>query len=183
MRVFHPIQKHIDSEVHPSSHAIHASTDLFTKDAPLAYEIRTIQKTILRRRSQVGSSGLLIQKEGWSNLAPLGSPAASEADDDDLIGWDEIKVDAPDLTNKATVVNLARIANDAYASPGDSRWMELDKFNLVSSDASTRPTFEPNQTQLTLPPFLFILRHCRSDGAMTRLGSEATCLQTQLTRR
>lgn len=37
----------------------------------------------------------------------------------------------PDLTDKMTVMNLATIANDAYARPEEKRWRPVDEFGLV----------------------------------------------------
>jgi hypothetical protein len=130
MRRFHPMHKHVGSQLEPPSPALHSASDLYTADSPLSYEIKTIRKTILRRRSRSGSAGFVVQDDSWSNLG--GGQEVVPDEDDALAGWDEVEVDAPDLTDKQTLVNLARIANDAYASPGESRWMELDKYNLVS---------------------------------------------------
>lgn len=59
---------------------------------------------------------------------------------DEEDSWEVKEVMVPDLTNMATVVNLAKIANDAYALPGDPRWMELDQFNLVRTFILVRRT-------------------------------------------
>jgi len=146
--IFHPIGKHHGSTLHPPSPFLSGSSTIFSASSPLSFQLKTTRRTILRRRAGTGSSGLILQGPrgrggAWSNL---GWDSASNEDDDEL-RWEEVEVDAPDLTDKQTVLNLARMANDAYATPGESRWMELDKFNLVSSLLSFPPS---------LPPSLFL---------------------------
>lgn len=179
--------------MHSSSPAVHSSSpsDALQDDGPLGYEIRTTIKTILRRRTAVGSSGLVIQDGSWSNLAGGRSLAPPDEDDDDdaeLGGWDEIQVEAPDLTDKETVVNLARIANDAYASPGDSRWQELDKYNLVSELTARRPPPPGPRWCTALADevrSLSIATHrvYRLDGPRMKPVCAGMCLRTRQTRR
>lgn len=45
--------------------------------------------------------------------------------------WSEVERPYPDLSHKETLVNLAILANDAYALPGSARWLEMEKYNVV----------------------------------------------------
>ncbi|KAL7416935.1 Alpha/Beta hydrolase protein [Mrakia frigida] len=170
---FHPIQKHHHSILHPPSPKLSNSSSIFSASSPLAFQLKTTRKTVLRRRAETGSSGLLLQGGGaWSNLG-WDSASTSKEDDD---RWDEIEVEAPDLTDKQTVLNLARMANDAYATPGESRWMELDKFNLTlpfgwgEEDAGLRGHVFADSTNSTL---VVSFKGTSLDGPVPKGGSTA----------
>jgi len=46
--------------------------------------------------------------------------------------WDEDEVPGPDTTDRETLLELAKMTNNAYVSPGDSEWYNLtDKWNQV----------------------------------------------------
>ncbi|KIP12275.1 hypothetical protein PHLGIDRAFT_27422 [Phlebiopsis gigantea 11061_1 CR5-6] len=45
----------------------------------------------------------------------------------EAIEWDEVHMLAPDVEDKHTLAQLARMAGNAYAVPGESSWYELDR--------------------------------------------------------
>lgn len=47
-------------------------------------------------------------------------------DETEDIEWDQLTVLGPDLENKHTINQLARMAGDAYALPGQGNWYEVD---------------------------------------------------------
>src|SRR5688572_10723980 len=48
--------------------------------------------------------------------------------------WDQVEILGPDVDDKHTLIQLARMAGDAYAVPGRSNWYELDSvWNQVGS--------------------------------------------------
>lgn len=56
---------------------------------------------------------------------PFGAYAADGGDGD----WDDVEVDAPDVTDRQTLLTLAKMSSNAYTTPEESNWWPLDKFN------------------------------------------------------
>ena len=53
------------------------------------------------------------------------------------IEWESVEISGPDVTDQHTLGQLARMAGDAYARPGQSNWYDLDHaWNTVKSPAS-----------------------------------------------
>lgn len=40
--------------------------------------------------------------------------------------WDALEVEGPDISNLNTIIQLARMAGNAYALPGQKNWYEVD---------------------------------------------------------
>lgn len=59
----------------------------------------------------------------------------------EVIDWDEIEVDGPDVEDRETLLLLAKMTNNAYLAPGEEGWYELgDHWNVVSSLSTTFAT-------------------------------------------
>jgi lipase ATG15 len=57
------------------------------------------------------------------------------------IPWDLIEVLGPDIEDKHTLSQLARISGNAYALPGQKNWYDIDSaWNTVSRRYLWRPT-------------------------------------------
>ena len=51
-----------------------------------------------------------------------------------LLDWDEDEVPGPDVESRETLLELAKITNNAYLEPGEPGWYELgDNWNVVST--------------------------------------------------
>lgn len=51
-----------------------------------------------------------------------------------LLEWDEDEVSGPDVESRETLLELAKITNNAYLEPGEPGWYELgDNWNVVST--------------------------------------------------
>ncbi|KAI0682348.1 alpha/beta-hydrolase [Cytidiella melzeri] len=49
-----------------------------------------------------------------------------------LVEWDEDEIEAPDVEKRATLLELAKMTNNAYLEPGEAGWYELDQEWTVS---------------------------------------------------
>lgn len=50
-----------------------------------------------------------------------------------LLQWDEEEIMGPDVEDRETLLELAKMTNNAYLEPGESGWYELgDTWNVVS---------------------------------------------------
>lgn len=47
--------------------------------------------------------------------------------------WEEIEVEAPDVTDRKTLLALAMMSSNAYIEPNSTDWYSLDKWNAVSN--------------------------------------------------
>lgn len=45
--------------------------------------------------------------------------------------WEEIEVEAPDITDRETLRSLAMMSSNAYVEPNTTEWYSLDKWNAV----------------------------------------------------
>ena len=51
----------------------------------------------------------------------------------EAIDWDEVEVEGPDVEDRETLLELAKMTNNAYLSPGEQGWYDLgDKWDVVS---------------------------------------------------
>lgn len=46
--------------------------------------------------------------------------------------WEEIEVEAPDTTDRKTLLALAMMSSNAYIEPNSTEWYSLDKWDAVS---------------------------------------------------
>ena len=84
------------------------------EDTSSSFEIRSRPTMVSRRR---GSAAGLVSQSPNSNLQVASPNYATPA------SWDTIIVPGPDLTDKATVVNLGKMCSDAYMfGPNDPDW-------------------------------------------------------------
>lgn len=50
-----------------------------------------------------------------------------------LLDWDEDEIEGPDVENRKTLLNLAKMTNNAYLEPGEAEWYDLGgDWNVVS---------------------------------------------------
>ncbi|TXT10915.1 hypothetical protein VHUM_01666 [Vanrija humicola] len=59
-----------------------------------------------------------------------GWAAPSFAPDDDT--WEDVEIDAPDVTDRQTILALAKLAANAYSVPQSDGWYELPGFNATT---------------------------------------------------
>ncbi|EIN07181.1 alpha/beta-hydrolase [Punctularia strigosozonata HHB-11173 SS5] len=76
-------------------------------------DIKTRRQTVYRPRSPAA-----YQSARWRSLRY----GESEA-----IEWDRIELRAPDVRDRHTLVQLGRMAGDAYAFPGNKNWYDIDE--------------------------------------------------------
>lgn len=46
--------------------------------------------------------------------------------------WEDVEIEVPDVTDRQTIITLAKMASDAYVVPDSSEWWPLDGYNAVS---------------------------------------------------
>lgn len=95
-------------------------------------------------------------------------------------GWAAAAVPGPDTASRATLLELAKMANNAYVWPGDEGWYELGRgWNAVRAPPLARlPTL--------LPPRALTPSHgraLRSGGKRARMDCAGTCLRRRTMRR
>ena len=50
------------------------------------------------------------------------------------VQWDQVKVLGPDVGDRHTISQLARMTGNAYALPGQKNWYDIDEaWNVVSA--------------------------------------------------
>ncbi|CDZ96268.1 alpha beta-hydrolase [Phaffia rhodozyma] len=115
-----------ESPLHPSSSS---SNSTHSDGPPVGYTgLKAVRKKILTARKRTDRSTLFDQAS-IADWEPTDEWRDGYSRKD--IEWEEVEVIGPDVSDLDTVVNLARMANDAYALPGDARWAELERFNLT----------------------------------------------------
>ena len=51
----------------------------------------------------------------------------------ELVDWDKVEVEGPDVGDRETLLELAKMTNNAYLSPGEQGWYDLgDNWTVVS---------------------------------------------------
>ena len=99
--------------------------------------IRTTTRTIRRPRIRpptISSWALSAQRdrspEIYSQRHGNGSMAWSAPRYDDHEGWDDVEVRAPDITDRQTLIAMAKMASNAYTTPDvDGEWWPLGGWN------------------------------------------------------
>jgi lipase ATG15 len=76
--------------------------------------------------------------------------------------WEEIEVEAPDVTDRKTLLALAMMSSNAYIEPNSTEWYSLDKWNAVS----TQPALSPRRLLLSC---IALLRACLLAGRRTQM--------------
>jgi putative lipase involved disintegration of autophagic bodies len=100
--------------------ALHALSDGEPIDPP-PLVLRTRRIPIMRPRH-------ISPTASWRNLTfSQRSSLLSAAPD-----WEEIEVEAPDTTDRKTLLALAMMSSNAYIEPNSTEWYSLDKWNAVS---------------------------------------------------
>lgn len=82
------------------------------------------------REGHVNASGWIAPNVNTAAL-PFGA-YASDGDGGDG-DWDDVEVDAPDVTDRQTLLTLAKMSSNAYTTPDESNWWPLKKFNNGTS--------------------------------------------------
>lgn len=110
-------------------------------DAPLV--VRT--KAITMRRPQTRPPHMLswahaaraLRSTGLANATGWIAPRMPQPDevvawsDQEAFagGWEDVEVDAPDVTDRQTLLSLAKMASNAYVTPDSDGWYPLAGFN------------------------------------------------------
>lgn len=45
--------------------------------------------------------------------------------------WEDVEVDVPDVTDRQTIITLAKMSSNAYVAPDTDEWWPLDGYNAV----------------------------------------------------
>jgi hypothetical protein len=89
-------------------------------------ELKTRSQVVYRPRSPVSYQSARLRSLRYGESEP--------------IEWDRLELAGPDVRDRHTLVQLARMAGDAYAFPGSKRWYEVDEiWNNVRSTVYQRP--------------------------------------------
>jgi hypothetical protein len=92
------------------------------------------------------------------------------------LDWDEDEGEAPDVERRATLLELAKMANNAYLEPGEAGWYELGKeWNVVRARLSV------SSDNLLTSPFGTSRTHLA--GNQTQTVFEDMCSPPRITRR
>jgi hypothetical protein len=126
---FHPIAYHLDSSLSPPSSNLLSSIHPPLSPSSLHLSLSTTTRTIAR---PVRKAPFLREHEGRETEQQVFDRLSPKLREDEEPAWEEVEMEVPDTTDMETIVNLAKMANDAYALPGDPRWSELDGYRLVS---------------------------------------------------
>jgi hypothetical protein len=106
--------------------AIHALDNGESIDPP-PLVLRTRRIPIMRPRYLPSTSSL--RNLTFSQRSSLLSAAPD---------WEETEVEAPDTTDRETLRTLAMMSSNAYIEPNSTEWYTLEKWNVVSNNASYR---------------------------------------------
>ena len=60
----------------------------------------------------------VVQRARWRSM---------HLEESEAVEWEEVRMLAPDVEDKHTLAQLARMSGNAYAVPGESNWYELDR--------------------------------------------------------
>ena len=113
---------HLPHPDHTDQPSIRILQSSFSAEQP-TYTLHAVPTTIYRPRS----SEALLQARLRSLIH-----AQSEA-----VEWDRVEVLGPDVEDRHTLVQLARMAANAYAKLGEKNWYDIDPaWNIVSSPYS-----------------------------------------------
>ncbi|KAF8320067.1 alpha/beta-hydrolase [Clavulina sp. PMI_390] len=105
--------------VHPETHSnlfkdVDHEVSSFASEPSLS--LRTSRVSVHRPRSQSAFHEARTSSRLWGHSS--------------LIDWDEDEIEGPDVTDRETLLLLAKMTNDAYLSPGESGWYDLgDQWN------------------------------------------------------
>jgi lipase ATG15 len=61
----------------------------------------------------------------WSDTKAWQAPDLMDVDGE----WDDVEVPGPDVTDRQTILTLAKMASDAYILPGGDDWYPVGKYN------------------------------------------------------
>lgn len=148
-----------------SSSSIHHNGDLSTPNRvpPLQFELRHLHAVSSSAHvvfsdvpssafySQSGAKGspshpYILQPRSIKTFRPPSYNAVTKAQqrsalfaESERLDWEEEDVIGPDVEKREVLLELAKMANNAYVDPSDEEWFELDsKWNNVSRYLSLR---------------------------------------------
>lgn len=99
-----------------------------------------------------------------------------------IMSWDEEEVEAPDVESRETLLQLAKLANNAYLLPNETGWYDLGgSWNVVSFTFLSLFLFSMYNA-LTKNIFVALSR-TPSDGSQMRMAFEGMSLLPPITRR
>jgi hypothetical protein len=74
------------------------------------------------------------------NAAPTTIYRPRSVEDSQPVQWDPVEVLGPDVEDRHTLSQLARMSGNAYALPGQKNWYDIDSaWNIVSRNCLARP--------------------------------------------
>lgn len=115
-----------------------SAASLFAADDAEADEPLTLRtrRTVIRRAKHRAphmlswAKAAKAQRLGLQQAANYtGWSAPSFTPDDDT--WEDVEIDAPDMTDRQTVLALAKLAANAYSVPQSDGWYELPGYNAT----------------------------------------------------
>lgn len=149
--------------LHPETYAsvfrdVHHSQSSFSSE-PLS--IRTSRTSVHRPRSQDAFHAARVRSMRYGQNM--------------RVDWDEEEVNSPDVTDKDTLLTLAKMTFDAYIDPTDSTWYDLGgEWNAVRLFI-----FHANIVNNIMKYHECIFRAIRSAGSLTKMAFEVTSLRTR----
>lgn len=135
---------------HAHSHALDKSAPLLFSDTPASIQIAAIRdadmtlrtrRTVIRRpkvrpphmlswaqSAHARAAGRNATVGGWGAPLPL-EPGADSLRALDDSGWEDVEVEAPDITDRQTLITMAKMAANAYSQHDDYGWYPLEGHN------------------------------------------------------
>lgn len=138
-------QAHVASYNQSQPILFHSNAQVFAADSdPLVLKTKKIRIRRARNRPphmlswarsvQDAREGRL-NASGWiapdvqAAALPFGAYAGHGGGGDGDGDWDDVEVDAPDVTDRQTLLTLAKMSSNAYTTPEESNWYPLKKYS------------------------------------------------------